>query len=72
MRVIARLTHAEAAKVVHRSSRMWSRWEARQDARQRVVMDEALVELFCLKRNLPYPTRFNVAVVRELLNGATS
>lgn len=49
MRKISQVTALQAAELVHTDLRNWQRWEAGEN-----LVPEAVVELFCIKKNLEY------------------
>jgi len=58
LRKRAGLTQTEAASVVHAKLRSWQNWETPPHLSTSRQISEALVELFCIKKNLAYPPKF--------------
>lgn len=59
LRLTAGLTQKAAAVVVHVSERTWRKWEGREGSSNHRYPPEACIELFCKKRGLVYPLKFN-------------
>lgn len=60
LRVSAGLTQAKAAELVHAHVRTWRKWEGEEGTQNHRYIPEMAIELFCLKRGLTYPPKFNL------------
>ena len=65
MRLTAEMTQEEASKVVYVSVRTWRKWEGEEGTQNHRYPREAFVELFCRKRGLVFPPKFNLIKVVE-------
>lgn len=57
LRLKANLTQEEAGKVVYVSRRTWQSWETPIDHPNHRKVTIGLIELFCIKFNIPFPPK---------------